>query len=369
MNWLNIHNEGAALAFEAHHARKRGLMDKAIDLFLRAAALEEQALEYIDQNQIRSRGIVGVSACSLYFKGRDLASAERLALSLMSTPLLPAAKLEMQSVMQAVWNETVKRSSESPFRPGEIIVSISGPETLPGGAPIDMVLDRIRTIQNIFYRTVEYASRAPLRRRGPPASYVTDLCKPWLFPAPAGSYQFAVAIQGSPQLDFFDGQLQVDAITETFLQIVKASSDEDRSRLEEIVLDSEYVPVLRRLTQSLRPKRNQDGVVKIYSYDFPEEIVLERLESYSVPVRESVRLSSMDLKAYLDEPAEISGILRALDLDRDWLELVDRGITIKIYGLHDMVDDYIGPLVNRKVIVTVSSRGKRFLFIDIRPTE
>ena len=64
--------------------------------------------------------------------------------------------------------------------------------------------------------------------------------------------------------------------------------------------------------------------------------------------------------------AEFVGTLRALDLDKDWLKVdfEDRQLTVK--GLPPAVDDIIGPMVNKTVLVkAVKSKNGDFKFVDI----
>jgi len=63
---------------------------------------------------------------------------------------------------------------------------------------------------------------------------------------------------------------------------------------------------------------------------------------------------------------ELRGILRAVHLDKDWLEVVVEGVSMHVVGLQDAVDDVIGPMVNRSVVVRVvrASQG-RLTFLDI----
>jgi hypothetical protein len=65
----------------------------------------------------------------------------------------------------------------------------------------------------------------------------------------------------------------------------------------------------------------------------------------------------------------ITGILRALHLDKDWLEVASDGKSVRILGLKDAVDDVIGPMVNRSVIVRVVRSGKVNRFVDIELDE
>jgi hypothetical protein len=66
------------------------------------------------------------------------------------------------------------------------------------------------------------------------------------------------------------------------------------------------------------------------------------------------------------------GVLRALHLDRDWLEVQnpDTGETTRIEQAGDAIDDVIGPMVNHRVVVDVAVHpdGRR-TFRDIQSEE
>ena len=58
--------------------------------------------------------------------------------------------------------------------------------------------------------------------------------------------------------------------------------------------------------------------------------------------------------------------MRAVHLDQDWLEIVVDGKSVRIDGLEDAVDDLVGPMVNRSVVVrAVRNPSKKLRFIDI----
>jgi hypothetical protein len=64
--------------------------------------------------------------------------------------------------------------------------------------------------------------------------------------------------------------------------------------------------------------------------------------------------------------AELTGVLRAVHLDEDWLEITVDGEHIRVFDVGETADDVVGPLVNRGVIVqTVTRGGGRILFRDI----
>jgi hypothetical protein len=100
-------------------------------------------------------------------------------------------------------------------------------------------------------------------------------------------------------------------------------------------------------------------------------ITLRRGEPKEVTLSQDARAYTSEYIAALNpaqEPAKrdrVVGTLRALDLDRDWIELEIEGRHQRIVGLEDALDDVIGPLVNRRVTVQVDRVGKRLRFVDI----
>jgi hypothetical protein len=360
MSWSDLHRTSSDLAFRAAQMRRYSRSD-AEGLYRQAAQLEIEALDSLGLEKTRTRGIIGVSAASLLFKGREFERAEELALQLLNGRLPSEARIQLQSVLQAVWNETAKTETDVNFLPGEVIVSISGGEVVTGGAPLDLILSKVQTVQNLFYRTVEYLSSMPLRTRGGPSAEVKDYCRPWLFQAPAGSYQFAIAVQGPRQADFFKEQVRPQEVTDRFLDIVQASASGSEEHLEAVVRDEDYRTAFVKLTRNLAPTGRNVERVRIYSYDNPKEVNLSQDARHYAAAYIAASIPP-DGESTRDK---VKGVLRALDLDRNWIELEVDGRHQRINGLKNALDDVIGPMVNKAVLVEVNRRGKRLDFIDI----
>lgn len=361
MSWSDLHKKSADFAFRASQIRQFNRHD-AEGLYAAAAKLEIQALDLLPLDKVRTRGIIGVSAASLFFKSQEFAKAEEISLQLLNGRLLEDARVQLQAVLQAVWNEAAKQERDRQFLPGQVIVSISGGEVVTGGAPLDLILSKVQTVQSIFIRTVEYLSRRPLRTRGRPSAEIREYCRPWLFQAPAGSYQFAVAVQGPKQADFFKAQLAPLDVTDKFLDIVQASASGSDDQLEKTVTDEDYRSAFVRLTKNLSPSGRNYERVRIYSYDNPKEINLNQdARIYTSEYISSLHPATIE-SAKRDK---LVGTLRALDLDRDWLEVEVDGRHQRIVGLQDTIDDVIGPLVNRRVSVTIDRVGRKLTFVDI----
>jgi len=73
-----------------------------------------------------------------------------------------------------------------------------------------------------------------------------------------------------------------------------------------------------------------------------------------------------------EEPRPIEGVLRAVHLDKNWLEIVTNEPVrehIRIDEAGDALDDVVGPMVNRNVVVTAVRRGKKYFYNDIELVE
>ena len=76
--------------------------------------------------------------------------------------------------------------------------------------------------------------------------------------------------------------------------------------------------------------------------------------------------------AAAEESASIRGVLRAVHLDQDWLEIATTDVPpqhVHIDEAGDVLDDVIGPMVNRKVLVSAIRRGQKHIYRDIELDE
>ncbi len=89
---------------------------------------------------------------------------------------------------------------------------------------------------------------------------------------------------------------------------------------------------------------------------------LDRLESVyltdAIPPRIRAAIPREDIPA--EEQTAVSGTLRALHLDKNWLELaLEDGSHMTCYTLPEMLDDVVGPMVNHQLVVTGRRRQRR----------
>jgi hypothetical protein len=368
MTWSQWHNQSERLASEAEVAMRKNETSVAHGLYLQAAEAENQALIALDPLKTRTLGITAVSAASLWFKGKAFQKAEQLCYLMLSRADLPEfATDQLRNLVQAIWTEHSKQSAGVSFLPGQVYVSVKGGEVVTGGAPLDLIVDKVQAIQSIFYRTIEESNGMPLRIHGGPVRELQDACRPWIFQAPPGSYQFSVAIQEPKQPDMFRAAVDPSLIAERFLAVLRAAVSSDPTQLSLLVPDQGYRSTFLKLARNLAPTGKSFERLEIRSAVDNNSLALQPENRKLI----NATLKSMQ-KPTTTEVGEIEivlhGILRAVNLDKDWIDVSVDGVPHHISGVAEALDDVIGPMVNRRVTVRArrgAAHGYRFEDIEL----
>jgi hypothetical protein len=249
------------------------------------------------------------------------------------------------------------------------MVSVRGGQVVEGGAPLDLIVEKVQIVQNLFYRTAEFLRDLPYRRRGPAPTEIRDSCRPWLFQTAPGSYQFAVAVQEWQQQELFSESAPSSReVAKQFLRILKAGVDDPGEGLRQVVPDQDYRRTFLALTRNLAPRGRTFEALEIRSADQATPLHLDSETRKQVTSALSASRTAVADVGSIREP--LTGILRAVHLDKDWLEVTVEGSHIKVTGVGEAMDDIIGPMVNKPVVVLVDkdTLGK-YRFVDIEPDD
>ena len=83
-------------------------------------------------------------------------------------------------------------------------------------------------------------------------------------------------------------------------------------------------------------------------------------------VGDAIRKEFVKPRARGETEDTLHGTLRAVHLDEDWLEITVDGDHKKVNGVGETVDDEIGPLMNRQVVVRILRQASgKITFVDI----
>ena len=365
MSWIEHHESSERLASQAEMAVRENRQDEALALYARAADAEERAIADLDRSKTRTFGVSAVSAAALHYKANRLARAEQAATRSLGLDRLPAfARDQLRLLLQSIWSEQVRERAGARFARGQVLISVQGGEVVPGGAPLDLIADKMTTVRSIFHRTAEFLSGLEHRRRGAPSRDVQESCRPWLFQTASGGYQFAVAIQEEYQQNFLKPELRSPReVADCFLRILRVGIDDPEESFAEVVPPPDYRSTFLKLTRNLAPDGKICDRLEIRS---PAE---SRPLSLDTDVRRNLGRVIRKARQENDTPTarseRLRGVLRAVHLDKDWLELTAGSEHLRVDAVGEEVDDVIGPLVNRPVIVYASIVAGKRKFVDI----
>lgn len=378
MSWAEHHTESERLAGAAHAALRTGDLAQAETLYLAAGKAEQAAFDSLEPGKQRTRGITAVSTVSLFYKGQDYATAQAFACRCLANEELPTfAVPQLQNLLQTLWGEQAIAAAGLRFAKQDVFVSVRGGEVLTGGAPLDLILRKVEEVRALFYRTVELLMNKPLRVRGGPTQEIQELFRPWLFQAPPGSYQFAVRLESPKQMEFgivASAVPPVEEVTRKFIEIVSSTAADPEAELAAQVSDAGYRNAFLKLTRNLAPTGKSFTELEIRSNIQPALGSVVFAPASRKAINDTIKKHTPPHAADGEgEEVRLEGILRAVHLDQDWLEVtvVDGGEQhVRVEKAGDAIDDVVGPMVNRRVTVDVvrAPNGKH-VFKDIQAVE
>ncbi|MFN3688376.1 hypothetical protein [Salinarimonas sp.] len=365
MNWLAFHTQAEAEADLAEQASRQLDFSKAKKLYRSAAELEERAYRAVEQGKPRTSSILGLSAVALYFRAEEAVELERLGLELLTRgDILQFATLQTKEMLQKTWSMQQVNNAGIHLLPGQLTVSIEGGNVSIGAAPLDLVLDKIQTIKSMLFRTIEMLQKKPLRRRGLPSRELQDAFRPWLFQAPPGSYRFSIGIEKPAQMDLFPLPVDPETVAMRFFEVVESTFSEDESRIAQSIPEEEYRMAFLKMARNLTPTGSQFESLSLQTDSMASPVVITAPKRATL-TRKLEKSRQSEISDTGPQHALLKGVLRALELDKDWVKVAVDGEEHLIFGVSEQLDDVIGNMVNKPVIAKVSQHRGKMRLVDI----
>lgn len=357
MTWLEHHQQSEKLASSADVARFKGERELATHLYGQAAEAEVRAIDALEPSKLRTLGITAVSAVALYYKATHFLTAEKTACRFLRLDNLPDfARRQIRDLLHAVWAEQRGASDVTEVPNNQVNVAMSGEDILMGVAPIGAVARCVGVVQSLLYRVAEFIRGVDHRPSGPPSPAIRAACCPSILHVSGANYQFAVTIEDD-QRELFDDKGPRE-IVDTFIDILRAGADSPEEELPQIVKPHDYQNTFLRLTRELSP--DQPHQLSIWSPRHPEHISLD------YKTRARTRKAMRNATKSPIGSQSIEGVLRAVDLDRGKIVIRDQHAKYNVEGVDDTVDDVIGSMFNRQVVVLADARSPtKFLYKTI----
>ena len=268
------------------------------------------------------------------------------------------AERELRELLIVVGDERLLMTNLARRYSGEsITVSLRGGEIGAGTGPLDLILEKASGFRSLLYRAAEWVGQFPMRHQGAPSKEVLELVQARATEPAAGSYRLEIKLTEPIQPNLFEPpRVAPTELSDRLFDFLRCLSRGTPEELEAVVPQPDYRKALLQLTRNIVPRGRRIQEVGVYRKK------LDRLESVyltdALPPR--IRASIPRDEVPSEEHAVVQGTLRALHLDRNWLELaLEDGTHMTCDTVPEMLDDVVGPMVNHQVHVTGRRRQKR----------
>ncbi len=162
-----------------------------------------------------------------------------------------------------------------------------------------------------------------------------------------------------------------DEVVGSFVEVAALALRGDYEGLCSLVEQEDYRRAFVRLMRNVVPDGTQVGEVEFRRTDDPKEKAVVFLPAHRESLRHMQKRCAPPTAQ--DEPSDqvtqLVGILRAVDLDRNRLRVDAQGSRVEFSKADDILDDAVGPLLNKCVTVTgrwkPRGRNRLFLAVDI----
>ena len=367
MTWQAHHDRSAELAGRAEIALHRGDRNAAMALYREAGVAEAEALEEIDPSDSFLVGITAVSAVALHLKGGEERAAEKLAHRyLAEDDLIESSRQQLDDLIERIRASKQWREAHLTWA-ATLRFALRGGEIIHGAGPADIVNRTSEAARALVTRSIEHALHVPYRSSGAPSPTTIESFRPWIVQAPAGSFQFDIAIQPSIQGELIPvHDVSAEAVVESSAEILAAASQSPDARLPEIVPDADYRRSFLNIAKDLIPDGQRFRRLEVRTPSEETPIVL-RSVSREIVADAIKRLGAgTDQDSESREDVEIIGILRNVNLDSEWIEVRVDATKHRIAHFNEELAAQAGRFLNRKITLSaLRDQAGKLHFRDI----
>lgn len=362
---MSEYRESQRLIARAESALKQRDIEQARTLFGEAAAIQRCLVESLPPDRARTRSVFGLSAAALFYKANALTEAERLAHRYMAEEWLEErSRNGLEELLKRIWNERRMMEAGLQVSAKPLSFVLSGPAIHHGLAPRDIVDAMAKTVTTYIRRMAAWRNHEPFSRPQPTAT--RDI---------AEAYRALVSegISGSYRMDYYLSQEQLSLdlegvasraaspseIIDACVDFARLVQEHDPQGVRAFVSDEAYRGTLMRLVRVLVPDGKELSEVQIRKPEEPREKAVRFVAEHRPQVNELIRTCSRSGIAQRQARSErLIGVLRAVDLDKAMLRLVRGDDECKI-EIPPALDDIVGPLLNKKVLVQAHMPRRR----------
>jgi hypothetical protein len=355
---VDAHRRAELLMGEADALVASGQREAAGHRYREAALAEWEAFQHLPEDRQKTRGIIAVSAVSLYFRAGMLTTDTsvfdellRTAYSFLASGGLsePATEQILDLIDEARTEQKARKSGRTVGIQG-FSVSMRGPGIFQGVARMDLVLLKLRQLEHYTLRIGEFIAGKPFRMNGPVDEEVARLCTPLVSRPASGSFEFEVRFEAPVQLSFFDRQVDLspERVARFSVGIIDKVANSAIDELEADIPDQRYRTTLLKQIRNIVPDGKEVGRIEFRRLgvgDWPPAILTPAVRT---TIQRSLPVPNISSRVAGEE----AGVLRGVHLNQGWIVLDEGAKERRCYiDQYEVFDDVVGPMINQRVRV------------------
>lgn len=370
MSWLKHHRLSEKHACQAELYLRQGDLESAANAYHEAAVAEQQALDAVAPDKTRTLGLMAVGTVALYYKARRHEEAQNLAHSLLAAGNLPEfAELDIQDILVSIWDEAAWEQRASTLSSKQLEFTLLGYDVHQGAAPIQEVERVTQNVGPLLHRVAELANGNAFRLSGRAPADISNHYRTWAVQTPPGSYRFAIALEGPREPALLpDTRASHDDVVAKALEILDVGAQGSSEDLKPLIPDPLYRKDLLELARDLSPIGHGVDRVEIRGTTSPQPVALttDSRDWFA----SMIRATDQEIADTEPIPVQLHGSLRALNLERHWIQIFAGNQQFRITEVADELDDEIASLTNQEVVVAALRQPNGELkFQRIAPTD
>lgn len=370
MTKLNeLHEIAMEFADQAYIAKRQGNAQLAEELTRKAFESETAAAELIkaDLSAEPSRSVLFRSAASLALECGELREAERLiATALVGNPPTEIAE-ELRDLLEQVHFSRHLRLQNVDLTIGELQLSIAGSVVGYGIALSEVLVERIKDMERLIYRTVERKLGREFRERGSAKKTIQEGYSLYIATPRPGSFAVTLRLGRQMELPGFDLSGDVlDEILECFDLLNSKQEEKLRAKIPQEPYYHNFLGLAKRIAPD-GAKVSMVGLTKIKGESEVNLAITRTQENISHSAS-----TSMLKKGETGALVSVTGRLLLADARKasGKIQLVEEsGTPHNIVVPEGMMDDIVKPLWDENVTVTGIKSGTRIYLREIIKAE
>ena len=372
-----IHRQAMEQSDLALVARMRGDEQAAVNHVVTAYELEAKAANALTHQTGAepTRSVLFRSAATLARDCGRFSEAEKLIYKALSGE--PPADIagELQDLLEQVNFHRHLELRGIQLADEEIQMAITGNSVGFGMAPTDVFLSRVRSTENLLYRTAERQQKRPYRDRGRRDGQLAQDMELYMSVPRAACFAVTFRVGGSLQQSL-PGLSPGETVIDELLDCLQLYTQHQEAQLKERISEDAYYRNFVSLARTLQPdgaKVNMVGFTTVRR-GTTKQVAMTEASDDAPPLTAQDVMPEQGKKAKPDaELVELRGELLIANATKKSgkqsgeIEIVTSGnVRVKVVVPPGMMSDIVKPLWESEVQVTGTRKGKKVHLMQIR---